>query len=696
MRSLRSLAESDRFADVVRVALALTGIVVWCATRGPATAIVPALLGAIACALAETDDAWRGRLRGLAVTLLCFAAAAALVEATIATPLLFALVLGLGTFLLVMLGAASGRYATIATATLILSVYAMIASDTAGDGREVLAILAGAAWYGLLSLLWSVMAPHRAVRHALARLFGSLANLMEARAALFEPVHGLDRHGLAVTFARRNRETVDALAAARGALVDRIGRRQPRGRAAARLAMFFVAQDIHERISSSHYPYDELAAALYHSDVMFRFGRLLRLQAIACRDRADAIRRGAPIASIALPDSALADVRDAIAWHRARAHDDRAVDDALSALLTNMERLQAELGNDGSLRADADNALHDGEPASPREALARIRVRLNRRSMHFRHAVRLTTGMLAGYALVQALHPGHGFWVLLTTLFVCQPSYGATRRRTLQRIAGTTIGLVVGWALLRLLPGGEWRLPVIVAAGAAFFAFRLRRYTAATAVITLFVLLCFDLVGAGYAAIGPRLLDTLLGALVAVAVLHYVLPDWRVRRLDDIVADALLAYARYLQAIATQYVDGRADDLPYRVARRDAHAAQAAVAGNVAELLAEPGHPRERGERGLRLVAELQAGLSHLSTLGAHRQALPAADAATATALAAAIAHRFDALAEHVRAGTSEAPMDGASVAVEGADAPDALRLFTAQCRLLTQVHDRMAALPPV
>jgi len=701
MPSLRHLAESDRFADVLRTFLALAGITAWCTLIGPASAIVPALLGAIACALAETDDAWRGRLRGLVVTLLCFAAAAAGVKALIGQPIFFAVALPLGTFILVMLGAASGRYATIATATLILSVYTMIASDAAaaGTGSEgTLAILAGAAWYGLLSLIWSALAPQRAVRHSLARLFESLAVLIEAKAALFEPVHGLDRDALDVEFSKRNLRTVEALTDARTALIDRIGRRQPRGRSAARLAMFFVAQDIHERISSSHYPYDELADALYHSDLMFRFGRLLRLQAIACRERADAIRRIAPLSSIALPRAALDDLREAMAYRRRSDLPDQAIDDALSALMDNMERLQAAIEDEGSLPQHMDTSLQGNEPSSLKDAIARVRIRLNRRSMHFRHAVRLAAGMLGGYLLMLALHPTHGYWILLTTLFVCQPSYGSTRRRLVQRVVGTTAGLVAGWAMLHLIPGGDWRLPVLVATGAGFFAFRFRRYALATAIITLFVLLCFDRVGAGYDAIGPRLLDTLLGALVAAGAIRFVLPDWRVRRLDDVVADALLAYGRYLERIAAQYRTGKADDLSYRIARRDAHAAQAAVAGNVTELLAEPGHPRERGERALRLLTALQAGLAHLSTLGAHRQALAADDAAAVEELARRITHSLDALAEHVRAG-SPAPLLGTPAFLVGTSlgvtaAPEAVRLVDHQCLLLVRVHDRIAAMP--
>jgi YccS/YhfK family integral membrane protein len=698
MPSLRALAESDRFADVLRTFLALAGITTWCTVIGPASAIVPALLGAIACALAETDDAWRGRLRGLIVTLICFAGAAAGVKALIGVPVVFAVALALGTFILVMLGAASGRYATIATATLILSVYTMIASDAAGDGRGnegTLAILAGAAWYGLLSLLWSALAPQRAVRHALARLFESLAALIETKAALFEPVHGLDRDALEVELSKRNLRTVEALTGARTALLDRLGRRQPRGRHAARLAMFFVAQDIHERISSSHYPYDELAEALYHSDLMFRFGHLLRLQAIACRERADAIRRIAPLTSIALPRAALDDLREAIAYRRRNDSPDEAIDDALSALMNNMERLQAAIEDEGTLPEHMDSALQGSEPSSLADAIARIRLRLNRRSMHFRHAVRLAAGMFGGYLLMLALHPTHGYWILLTTLFVCQPGYGATRRRLVQRVVGTTAGLIAGWAMLRLLPGGDWRLPVLVATGTGFFAFRFRRYALATGVITLFVLLCFDRVGAGYDAIGPRLLDTLLGAIVAALAIRFVLPDWRVRRLDDVVADALLAYARYLQHIAPQYGTGKSDDLAYRIARRDAHAAQAAVAGNVTELLAEPGHPRERGERALRLLTALQAGLGHLSTLGAHRQALEAGDATAVGERAQRIAHSLDALAEHIRAGSPQrGPTVLLSPTLSVAEAPEIVRLVDRQYLLLAQVHDRIAGMP--
>ncbi|HEY4145442.1 YccS family putative transporter [Pinirhizobacter sp.] len=690
---LVALTESDRAADVVRVLLALGGVLVWCVLRDERASAVPAMLGVIACAVAETDDAWSARLRGLVVTLACFALAAFTVRQTITLPWLFALALPVGTFVLVMLGAVSGRYATIAAATLILSVYMMIASDPSlATGEPWLittAMLLGAAWYGVLSLAWSALAPQRAVRLALARLFEALAAQLEVKAALFEPVRDLDRDALDMQLASLSARTVDALNETRMVLLDRLGRRQPRGRMAARLRLYFAAQDIHERVSSSHYPYEKLAEALFHSDIMFRFGRLIRLQSIACGARAEEIRRTLPPGSLALPRHALEDVRSSV--ELGAGSRDAGIDEALTGLLRNVERLQETLTSGNEAARDTDYALQNPDPPTFSDALARTRVQITRRSMRFRHAVRLSAGMLGGYLLLLAVHPKHGYWILLTTLFVCQPGYGATRLRLLQRVAGTVLGLVVGWTLLHVLPGGDWRLPLVVATGAGFFAFWRKRYTLATATITLFVLLCFDEPGASYGAIAPRLLDTLMGAAVAAAALRFILPDWRGRNLPDLIADALAADAAYLRHIAMQYMHGRHDDLPYRVARRDAHNAHAALAGSINQMLAEPTHTRTATEAALRLMTHSQQVLAHLSTLGAHREALPeGADGAMALRGLDEVADGYERLARLVREGHAIQAADAAwlgSLQLQANQAAGLPRLVSLQSLLLAKAQ---------
>jgi len=633
------LRGSDRYAECVRVFLALGGAVAWCFGTGRTEQVVAILLGVIACALAETEDHWRSRISTLLVTLACFAISSFSVQWLFPYPLFFAAGLGLSTFGLVMLGAASERYATIAGATLLLAVYTMIGADQTNSGPwwyQSALLLEGAAWYGALSLLWSVFSPQQAVRMALARLFDALADYLEGKAALFTPVHGVDREAMQWTLAMQNERVVEAFNETRAMLVDRIGTRRPRGATAARLQQYFLAQDIHERISSTHYPYDALAETLFHSDVLFRCEHLLRLEANSCRERANALRlRTHPVANT---DSE-ATVRDLHASLEAlRQHPTPPPDNllrALDALVRNLTAIQQQLASNISTALPGnkqERLLQNPGPQSFGEAWDRVRLQLTPRSFRFRHALRLALALLVGYAVLRAIHPTHGYWILLTTLLVCQPSYGATRRRLLQRVAGTVAGLVLGWATLKLLPFGPWQMPLVVLSGVVFFAARLRRYTLATTAITLFVVLCFNQVGSGYDVMLPRLLDTLIGAAIAALAMRFVLPDWQGRRFDDVFADAMRADARYLAHILAQYASGRRDDLDYRIARRDAHNADAAASAVLANMLREPDGRRRGSESLLRFLSALHTLLGQLSALGANRAVIEApADRAIVT-----------------------------------------------------------------
>ncbi|EIL88891.1 hypothetical protein UU9_11625 [Rhodanobacter fulvus Jip2] len=619
----------DRFAECVRVLLALGGIVVYGLVSGQLAAIIPILLGAIACALAETEDQWRNRLITLLVTLACFSVAAVAVEWLLPHPVAFALGLWLSTVMLVMLGALSGRYSTIAGATLILAVYTMLASDLAGDAPdgglllEPARMLAGAAWYGVLSLLWSALSPQQAVRHALARLFRALADQLDGKAALFLPLRGRDDQVLQLALARRNENVVAALNDTRLMLIDRIGSRRARGTTAVLLQRYFMAQDIHERINSSHYPYDALARAFFHSDVLFRCEHLLRLQASRCRQLADALRRRGKIGRDDDVEAAFADVRTSLESLRETPHEP-ALLRAVDGLASNLAAIHDLLDGRVLLDRNMESTLQDPAPQSLADAWARIRAQFSPRAPRFRHAIRLATALLVGDVVMRLVHPQHGYWIMMTTLFVCQPSYHATWRVLLQRMGGTIAGLVIGWAALHSITP-LWQLPLIALTGVAFFAARHRRYGVATAMITLFVVMLVNQVGDGYAVMLPRLFDTLAGAAIAALAIHFILPDWQARQPGQLLADTLHSDARYLARILPQYRNGKHDDLDYRIARRDAHNAIAALSGLLGQMLREPGGKHRHDDVLLRFLTAAQVLLGHLSTLGSHRQVLSTA-----------------------------------------------------------------------
>ncbi|RJS94179.1 TIGR01666 family membrane protein [Salinisphaera sp. Q1T1-3] len=652
-RQIQRFTAFDRFADAVRVLVALSGVMAYTAIADAEHQLIPLMLGVIASGIAETDDSWRRRARALLLTLVCFSVAALAVEGLLAHPTAFAAVLTAGTFVLVMLGAASARFATIGNATLLLAVYTMIGVTQHNGPPQPFwvsptLLVAGAAWYGGLALAWQALFVHRPVRQSLSRLYVALADYLVCKSWLFEPVRDLDVAARRTDLAHANARVVAALNDTRLALIDRLSGRRSRSAMQENLALYLTAQDIHERASSAHHPYKALTESFFHSDLMFRCQRLLRVTGQGCRARAHALRYDAPLDDAGHMTAARADLNAAIA-HR-RSQPDAAGNELLHALDGVADNLGVlvdrvrEAGPTG--QAIAETELADPQPTSPLETWQRIRAALTPASARFRHALRLSLAMLAGYAVLLAVHPEQGYWILLTTMLVCQPDYGATRRRFAQRVGGTIAGLVCGWALMQLFPDSQAQLLLLVVSGVIFFAARFRRYFVAAAAISVLVLLSFNQIDNGYDLIIPRLVDTIIGGALAAVAMLLVLPDWRERDLHHRLADALFAHATYLRAIFSQYRgSGRVDDLAYRVARRAAHNADAAVSAHVATALADPHGARADSREALTVLACAQTLIGHLSTLGAHRRALPA-DAEATTVLADGVAHVAEAF-EH-------------------------------------------------
>ena len=655
--TLRRLWGRDKFAFSLRVLIALTGAMALCWYEERLELVIPLFLGVIASALAETDDNWFGRLKALAVTLVCFAIAASSVELLFPYPWLFVSGLALSTFGMTLLGALSARYATIAQATLILSIYTMIGVDQRGGNagsfwHEPLLLIAGATWYGLLSVAWNAVFSNQPVQIGLAVLFRELGLYLKLKAALLEPLRQLDLEERRLELAKQNGKVVTALNQAKEILLHRLGGR-PGPKVKRYLRLYFTAQDIHERASSSHYPYNALTEAFFHSDVLFRCQRLLHQQGSACQALGRAIQLRQPFEH-GESQQALSDLQASLDYLRAQNNPTwRSLLRSLGALAANLGTLEKKLADASNPDApldEQDSTLFDRSPRSFKDAAERLRQQFTPTSLVFRHALRMAIALVAGYAMLHWIHPSQGYWILLTTVFVCQPNYGATRVRLVQRILGTIAGLVGGWALITLFPNALVQSFLAVIAGVLFAATRSSRYTLATAAMTLLVLLCFNQIGDGYGLFLPRLVDTLLGGMLAGLAVFLILPDWQGRRLGRMLANTLSCNSAYLRQIIAQYAHGKRDDLGYRLARRNAHNADAALSTTLGNMLMEPGHFRKDADLGFRFLVLSHTLLSYLSGLGAHRgEQLPQAAQAQLLEQAEALASSLDEIATGLR-----------------------------------------------
>ena len=624
----------ETFSSSARITLALLGVMLVCLPTDRAQAIIPLLLGVIASALAETDDSWKGRLTTQLTTLLCFALIVGAVQLTFSDPWPLMLVLVSAAFLLTLLGALGDRYRTMTSATLIMSLYAAMATQTHDASSlapaPALLLLVGAAWHGLISVVWAAAFPLLPVEQNLARLYSLLGTYLDLKSRMFEPMRGIDLEQRRLDLALHNGRVVEALNTVKESLFNRMNPARVQPWLIPALHRFFVAQDIHERASSSHEHYELLADAFFHSDVLYRCERVLAVLGKDCQSLAEAIQKKSGWSCCAASTRAIEDLEAAVSYVERTSTSDSAGDQrarrSLRALATNLAAMARELGgvvHDEGFRVPADPALQDSHPRTLRQFRDRLLAQLTLGSPILRHAIRLSLALTVGYLLMIATGDSLGFWILLTIVFVCQPYYGTTLTRMGERIAGTILGLLVGWALLRLFPDGLAQSLFTVAAGVLFFMLRASRYTLATAAITILVLLAFDQVGDGYGLIVPRLIDTLEGSLIAGLAVWLVLPSWFSRRLPQLAATALRRQAGYLREIIAQYGAGKHDSLIYRIARRDAHNADAALSNAITASLQEPRQVQRNVEANERFLVLSHTLLNYLSALGAHRNAHP-------------------------------------------------------------------------
>ncbi|MDO4696365.1 MAG: YccS family putative transporter [Neisseria sp.] len=647
----------------------------------------PLVLGIIGGGLADLDNRLTGRLKNLFFTLLAFTFSSLLIEFSLHSPLLLALSFTFIAFVFTLSGAVGLRYRTIAFATLAVAVYTVLAHRH--DNHHIwylnpLLILIGASAYSIITILVHLFFPNRPVQESVASAYAALGSYLDTKAAFFDPDNDADGfEAQQIRLAMDNRQVIGAFNQCRSALFYRMRGQHHHPRTGRMLHYYFAAQDIHERVSSSHTDYRQLATKLQNSDLMFRFLRLIELQAQSCRDLADSLRQnGAPPPQSNRLHRAGKGLQQSVR-HYADKHSGDPETHTLQRLeanllcisyqLTHLDRNpETENSKEPILSGDMFR-IAPGESSSFKDAWHNVRNNLTPESSTFRHAVRMAVLALVCVLLIESLQLKLGYWILLTAVFVCQPNYSATQNRLKQRIAGTLAGVLVGSLLPYFTPSLEAKLMILALSTTLFFFFRAYKYSYSTFFITIQAIVSFSITGDGSASSLPlRLFDTVLGSLLAFAAVSYLWPDWNYLNLNQTGTKAMAGNARYLRGIIDQLQNSGYDNVDYRLIRRRNHECAAALACTLSDMSVEPDKYGSRLQDGFKLLKINYSLISYISALGAYRSQIRHDEELDRLAAPYfALAERICTLLENI---ASAAPEDFAAQLAETAAETEALR----------------------
>jgi hypothetical protein len=219
---------------------------------------------------------------------------------------------------------------------------------------------------------------------------------------------------------------------------------------------------------------------------------------------------------------------------------------------------------------------------------------LGSRSVTVRNALRTGLGLALAVAVTHVFPVEHGFWVVLGALSVLRSSALTTGTKTLRAVVGTTIGFVLGAALIGIVgidPVVLWILLPVVVFGSAFVP-EIASFTAGQAAFTMMVLIFFNLiVPTGWSVGLIRVEDVVVGALVGMMVSLLMWPRGATASAEAAVESARSVFAKYLEAAVLRITRGASEQMADQLAilSHDAIAASRVADDAVRQYLSEGG-----------------------------------------------------------------------------------------------------------
>jgi uncharacterized membrane protein YccC len=172
-------------------------------------------------------------------------------------------------------------------------------------------------------------------------------------------------------------------------------------------------------------------------------------------------------------------------------------------------------------KAEKDAAYAAANPAP----MAAIGASLRQRDDIFRYALRrsLALGVAMGIFQINSNH--NVFWIMLTMFIVLGPDRASSWQKAVQRSGGVIIGALVISGLAQILPV-EAMIGLAIVALLGGFLYVQRNYMVYAAGLTFMVLTIFGAKDANFTGWAERrVVDTLIGATIALLVGYLVLPD---------------------------------------------------------------------------------------------------------------------------------------------------------------------------
>ena len=188
----------------------------------------------------------------------------------------------------------------------------------------------------------------------------------------------------------------------------------------------------------------------------------------------------------------------------------------------------------------------------PQYLFSNLRILFNTNSLTTRYALRSAIAATLALFIFKWFHIDHGYWLPFSVMIVIQPYFGATFKKARDRVIGTLLGGLAGSLLLHLPAGLHIKEGILFLTFILMVYFIKRQYAIAVFIITLNLVLLFNIeLAYNNTLMVTRALCTIGGSLLAIVSGLALLPTWDRKWLPSHLANAVNSNYEYF--IATFY-----------------------------------------------------------------------------------------------------------------------------------------------
>ncbi|MDR2223750.1 MAG: FUSC family protein [Flavobacteriaceae bacterium] len=222
-----------------------------------------------------------------------------------------------------------------------------------------------------------------------------------------------------------------------------------------------------------------------------------------------------------------------------------------------------------------------------------LRENMNFTSTIFRHATRLTITMLIGLIIGEisshSFNLLNGYWILLTIVVIMRPGFGLTKQRSFERVIGTVLGGLLAFGLLYVIDNTTVIAYLTVFTMIIGYWFSHTDYKVGVTFITMYVVLIYGILTPNFMdLLIYRVIDTLIGALLAFGANYLLWPSWEFLNVKTHLSKSLKANTTYAKEITLYYNEKGKVTLPYKLARKYAFIEIGNLMASFQRMIQEP------------------------------------------------------------------------------------------------------------